>query len=38
MQEFVRSVHHTLLYIQGDFISFSNILESNISPVEFIFA
>lgn len=38
MQECVRKVHHTLLYIQCDFISFSNILESNVSSVKFTFA
>lgn len=38
MQEFVRRVQYTLLYIQSDFISFSNTLESHISSMEFIFA
>ena len=38
MQDFVRRVHHTLLYIHGDFISFSNVPESSISPMEFIVA
>lgn len=38
MQEFVRRFTHcTLLYTQSDFISFSNMLESNISSMEFIF-
>ena len=33
--DFVRRVHHTLLCIYGDFISFPNVPESSISPVEF---